>query len=121
MDSGETRSGLGITRHDMPDGSVVLELTGYIDLSTVAQMAEAIGRALTDAREIRLDLTGLTFLDSTGLREFVIGYQHAEASGVGFRVVNPQGHVRQVLEVTGMLAYLTEGVEADGIPGSSRS
>ena len=88
----------------------MLELTGYIDLSNVQSLADAISKALSHAHDLTIDLAGLTFLDSTGLREFAAGYQQAEAAGVGYRVTNPQGTVLAVLRIAGMYDYLNDGL-----------
>jgi anti-anti-sigma factor len=103
--------GLEVSQTTAADGATELALSGYIDLATVGVLADALAIAFDGARAIRLNLADLTFLDSTGLREFLQGYHRAEAEGVGYQVVNPRGHIRQVLEVTGTYDYLTEGLE----------
>jgi anti-sigma B factor antagonist len=102
----------GLTIDAQPtDGSgVTLALTGYIDLSNVQVLNEAISKAIAHARDITIDLGGVTFLDSTGLRQFALAYKQAEAGGTGFRIANPQGTVLDVLRIAGMYDYLTEGV-----------
>ncbi|GAA1752387.1 STAS domain-containing protein [Luedemannella helvata] len=110
MDPDSTPAGLTIDAQPTPGSGVVLALAGYIDLSNVQVLSEAITKAVAHARDITLDLTKVTFLDSTGLREFASGYHQAEAAGVGFRVANPEGSVLDVLRISGMYDYLTEGV-----------
>ncbi|GAA1813084.1 hypothetical protein GCM10009682_37810 [Luedemannella flava] len=111
MDATGTPVGLTVdTRPTTPGQGVTLALTGYIDLSNVQVLNEAISKALAHASDVTVDLAGVTFLDSTGLREFATGYQQAERAGVGFRVANPTGSVLDVLRISGMLDYLTEGV-----------
>jgi anti-sigma B factor antagonist len=107
-------TGLEIARREEPGGLIVLALTGYLDLSTAHLLGEEIGKALPQAHRLDLDLTGVSFADSSGLREFVLGYQRAQALGKGYRVTGATGSVRQVLEISGMLDYLTEGVAAAG-------
>src|SRR5215470_15910597 len=102
--------GLVITRRDATDRSAVIELAGYIDLSNGRLLTDTITKTLAEVRDITLDLTGLTFVDSTGLREFVTGYHQAANVGAGYRIVNPVGQVKQVLEMTGMLTFLTDGL-----------
>jgi anti-sigma B factor antagonist len=110
MSANDVSPGLVITRRDSTDRTAVLELAGYIDLSNGRQLTDAITKTIADVRDISLDLTGLTFVDSTGLREFVTGYHQAAAAGAGYRIVNPVGQVKQVLEMTGMLTFLTDGL-----------
>lgn len=110
MDATGTPVGLTIDAQPAPGPGVTLVLTGYIDLSNVQLLGEAISKALAEAGDVTIDLAGVTFLDSTGLREFAGGYQKAEAAGVGYRVTNPRGPVLDVLRIAGMHDYLTEGV-----------
>ncbi len=110
---GEEPAGLTITR-STDDGVFRLALAGYIDLSNAHLLGQAVSKALGEGPAVELELSGLTFVDSTGLREFVLGYQQAEQAGRGYRVVGAKGPVRQVLELTGMLDYLSTGVPAAG-------
>lgn len=112
MDPDGTAAGLTIDLRPAPDSGIVLALAGYIDLSNVQVLSEAITKALAQAPEVVVDLAEVTFLDSTGLREFASGYQQAEAAGARFRVVNPQGSVLDVLRIAGMYDYLTKGANA---------
>jgi anti-sigma B factor antagonist len=110
----DTQTGISIAPHPGDDDVVVLDLVGYLDLSNAHLLAQAIDEALADSGEVRLNLSGLSFVDSTGLREFVLGYRRAEAAGRGFRVTGAQGPVHQVLEIAGMLDFLGTGVARQG-------
>jgi anti-sigma B factor antagonist len=111
MDANDATPGLTVVEQAAPGGALVLALTGYVDLSTAQLLGDAIDKALTITQDITIDLSGLTFLDSTGLRELVIGYRRARAAGIGYRITGPQGSVLQVLRVGGLLAYLSDGVD----------
>ena len=107
-------AGLAIARHEEPGGHVVLALTGYLDLSTSHLLGAELAAALPQAERVDLDLSDVSFVDSSGLREFVVGYQRAQALGRGYRVTRVSGPVRQMLEIAGMLDYLTEGLAPAG-------
>jgi len=107
-------AGLEIARREEPGGHVVLALTGYLDLSTAHLLGAQLAGALPQAQRVDLDLSDVSFVDSSGLREFVVGYQRAQALGRGYRVTGASGPVRQVLEIAGMLDYLTEGLTPAG-------
>jgi len=74
----------------------LLTLTGELDLAAAPSVTDAVD-ALTDpTRPCVIDLTGLTFIDSTGIHALV----HATPQeGVVALVCNP-GNVRRVLEMT---------------------
>jgi len=109
MSSG-TPTDLAIERRTEAEGRTVLVLAGYIDLSTAMRVGAAISAALPEASSLEVDLAGVTFVDSSGLREFVLGYQQAKSAGRGFRLTGAHGSIRQVLEISGLYDSLTEGL-----------
>ncbi|MDG4781140.1 STAS domain-containing protein [Micromonospora sp. WMMD961] len=88
-------------------GGVWLRLAGELDLSTAPQLTAAI-EELTAAGETRLllDLTDLTFCDSTGMAVFVRGDNQAAADGGWLRLTGANGRVERVLRVTGLADVL---------------
>jgi anti-anti-sigma factor len=85
------------------DGTVVIQLQGELDMCS----APALGRDLTEALDgmphtISLDLSGLTFLDSTGIRVLVSAHRRAAAQGTGFILRSPRPSVLRVLKLTGI-------------------
>lgn len=95
------------------EGSVVLSVTGEIDLSTADELQNALDGALdaTGTTEVCVDLTDVGFLDSAGLRVLVSGQRVAEERGLGFRVTGAQPRVRKVIAITGLTATL--GLDLD--------
>ena len=81
----------------------VLEVTGEVDLSTADQLAEAIDGAAEGAVElVKVDLAGVSFMDSAGLRVLVSGMKQADTKGTKLVVASPQPQVRKVFELTGL-------------------
>jgi anti-anti-sigma factor len=82
-------------------GASRLTLRGELDLGTAAQLEQALAEAGDD---VLLDLRGLTFMDSTGVRVLL---EAAERRGPGLRIVPPQdGDARVTIEETGIAALL---------------
>ena len=82
-------------------GAVRVALTGDLDLSTANRAEEEILRAEESLPPLLLlDLRGLSFMDSTGLR--VVASADARARQDGRRLVIVQGPpaVRRVFEIT---------------------
>jgi anti-sigma B factor antagonist len=50
-----------------PDGTPVLAVTGEIDMSNAAQFGAAQADALPDQGRLAVDLTGVDYLDTSGL------------------------------------------------------
>jgi anti-sigma B factor antagonist len=80
---------------------VVLELSGDLDVAAEAYR-RMLARDLTAGDQLVLDLSELTFMDSTGIRLIFQARQHAEMHGAGFAVVRPPEHVLRVLELVGL-------------------
>ena len=82
------------------DGTLVL--SGELDAVTVSDLNEAFALP-NGARHVKLDLTNLTFIDSTGLHALVAYVESREPDGtVELAGVSP--HVQRVFEIT----WLTE-------------
>lgn len=79
--------------------------TGDIDVSTVGDLREAVLAAATQADSARLDLSGVSFIDTTGLGALLELRSTLQGSGVGFEIMAADGPVRQAVEITG-LAHL---------------
>jgi anti-sigma B factor antagonist len=83
--------------------SVTLRLSGEIDMCTAELVREAalaaIDRGHTD---VHIDMSAVTFMDSTGLNMLLATSRRAEAAGGRLQLVDPTRAVRRVLEVTGV-------------------
>ena len=96
---------LRMERHGSGD-SLTLEVTGEVDMSNAAELETALAEALGVARErLIVDLRGLEFIDSTGLRSLVQFHQtDHNATEIVYR--NARGQVAEVLEITGLRSVL---------------
>jgi anti-sigma B factor antagonist len=81
----------------------LLRLTGELDMAGV----DRFERLLTadqgsEAATFVIDLRGLTFIDSSGLRALIMADQQVRAEGGRFVVVRGSERVNEVLEMTGV-------------------
>ena len=80
---------------------------GELDLDTVPQLEERIAAVReTGARRLLLDLRGLTFMDSTGLRLVIRWDTAAQEGGFEFAIVPGADVVQRVFRLTGMDEHL---------------
>ncbi len=80
---------------------VTVSLKGELDLSTVAKVEEELRRVEASAATLLvLDLSGLTFLDSTGLRAVITADERARAQGRRFVIVKGPDAVQRVFAIT---------------------
>lgn len=83
------------------DGFVHVLLVGELDLSTVAKVQEALRRVEESApATVVLDLSKLTFLDSTGLRCIVTADERARDAGRRVVIVRGPDAVQRVFSIT---------------------
>ena len=91
---------LQIEAHDH-DGLAHVVLTGELDLSTIQKVEKELTRVEGEGPEIvALDLSRLTFLDSSGLRVIVSADQRARRENRRFVVVRGPETVQRVFSIT---------------------
>lgn len=91
---------LDVTTEDR-DGLVHVALVGELDLSTVAKVQEELRRVEQSAPPtVVLDLSRLTFLDSTGLRCIVTADERAREAGRRMVIVRGPDPVQRVFSIT---------------------
>ena len=82
------------------DGLVHVSLRGELDLSTVGKVDDELQRWEGSSQDLLLDLSRLTFLDSTGLRCVVRADERAKEDGRRLVVVKGPEAVQRVFEIT---------------------
>jgi anti-anti-sigma factor len=84
-----------------------LVLSGEIDLSAHRVLVDAFSKELRGPTErLIVDLSAVTFLDSTGINALIAGHKEAEAAGKQFVVVPGPEQVMHSLKITGVDAVL---------------
>jgi anti-sigma B factor antagonist len=98
----------------MADGSVTVVVSGEIDMATSQELYAAIEHALTATHDsLSIELSAVSFCDSSGLGVLVLGEQECKLRGVRYRVIGATGTVRQVFEITGLEDMLEETHERE--------
>ena len=98
-------SGLAI-EHIRDGDAEVVRVEGDVDLATVTQFETAILAAISGSPgEVRLDLGGIAFFGSEGIRALVSAHQTATGKNVKLVVSAASRTVRRVLEIS-RLEYL---------------
>jgi anti-anti-sigma factor len=76
----------------------VLRLAGELDLANFEDLLTAFRSVSSNGSEVILDLSELTFIDTTGICAFVTIAQEASPRGVVLR--SPRRPVRKVIDLT---------------------
>jgi len=83
-----------------PDGSPRIQLTGELDIATGPDLERALEAQLAEAAtDIVLDLRGVTFIDSSGLRVVLVASRSATDAGRRLIVVPGDGQVLRVIQL----------------------
>jgi anti-sigma B factor antagonist len=84
-------------------GSHVLVLSGELDGDSIALLEDAIARCRLDGiSSLTLDLSGLEFIDSSGLWTITLVKKWCERHGNEFALIPGPEPVQRVFEVTGL-------------------
>ena len=86
----------------------LLNLSGELDLATVGELEGALTERLSAGEDVVVDLRGLAFMDSSGVRALVAAHQLAESGHGALTIVRaPRGNeVDRVIDVSGIATAL---------------
>lgn len=85
------------------DGTAVVAVAGEIDVYTSPLLQERLVEVLRDGfPSIVLDLSAVTFLDSTGLGVLITALKRCRSADGDLVLVTAQPNVLKVLEITGL-------------------
>jgi anti-anti-sigma factor len=80
-----------------------LKLSGELDLASVSTLEKAVDATLAEGvRQLVLDLGDVSFVDSSGLRLFIVLSQRAGAEGWKLSMTRPQEQAMTVFVVSGL-------------------
>lgn len=94
----------------------VLKLSGDLDIATVPQLESALETWGSGRSTVVLDLTEISFFDSSAVGVLVDWYSRLSRSGGGLYVEGASPHVRAVLEAMELWALFDPGRPAGESP-----
>ena len=104
-------SDAGRLRFEVSEGarSARIALYGEFDIQSAADASRALQELLSrDLDAVTIDLSGLDFMDSTGVKFLVDGRETALARNVKLSLVHGGDPVRRVLTVSGVTALFED-------------
>jgi anti-sigma B factor antagonist len=107
----ETSAGHLRVRGRLDGGTAIFSLDGDVDLTSSQAVRDAVCEGLDEgAREIVLDLSGVTFLDSSGLNGLLNTARDVHRRGATLRCDAPHGgEPRVVIDLAGVAKLLNVG------------
>lgn len=86
-------------RQRFADGWIILDVHGEVDLSWSQQVRRDVLDALASSPALAVELSAVSYIDSSGIAALVEGFQQARARGQRFALVAPSASVTSVLEL----------------------
>lgn len=81
----------------------VISVGGELDLETAPQLQAQISALMSEgARRFVMDLSDVTFCDSTGLSVFVRTKNSSDQNGGDILLAGPQPGVKRILQISGL-------------------
>jgi len=77
----------------------IIALTGEIDLQTSSEAREQLLELLKDRRHVLVDLSGVEYIDSSGIASLVEALQFAKSNGLFFGLVDISEAAQQVIRL----------------------
>ena len=85
---------------------VVLEITGRLDTTTAPNLDTVINELSEDTKELILDMGGLEYISSAGIRVVLSAYKKMMSNQGIMRIIKANDMVRDVFEMTGLLQMI---------------
>jgi anti-sigma B factor antagonist len=82
---------------ELDDGVLKIELSGRMDVDGALAVDEPFRRAVAGKKHVVVDLAGVDYLASLGIRTLVVGAKSAAQLGGKLVVMAPQRNVEKVL------------------------
>lgn len=112
---------------DVRDKAVIISVAGEVDVATAPGLRSALDDVALSSgtpKNLVIDMTAVSFLDSTALGVLVSALRKSEEHGVRFGVVLSHPHVIKVFRVTNLDSLMTvhptlEAALSPGVPSGA--
>ncbi|MER7309604.1 anti-sigma factor antagonist [Streptomyces griseoluteus] len=98
---------LRIDTADTRSQATALTVTGPVDLANASVLEQTVDEALNHHPTVILDLTGVTFCDSSGLNTLIRLRRRAQHSGGELILAAPPPQMMRMLRITGADSVFT--------------
>jgi anti-sigma B factor antagonist len=92
---------LSFTVRARPTGQCVLDVSGDLDLHTAHRLQHTLDE-LALGGGLVIDLSGVTYCDSTGLTALVGAYRRTQAEHTGFAVCGTPQELTRIFQIVGI-------------------
>ncbi|MFF5029906.1 STAS domain-containing protein [Streptomyces collinus] len=83
-------------------GVTVVAAHGEVDRDSAPQLLEALTAGDSSACRTVLNLSGITFMDSSGINVLIVAHRSAESSGGWLRLAAPSPSLARLIQIVGL-------------------
>ena len=105
---------MDVNVRDLTGGIAVIQLVGRLNMASAARLREAVTSIVDSGRtRVAIDMSGVDFLDSSGLGAIISALKTARQAGGDLRIAAPTGQAQLVLQLTNLDRVLQAYGDAD--------
>ena len=82
------------------DSAVILTATGRIDMTTSNEFCKRLSAILAAGRPVVIDLSGVNYISSAGLRALMLASKQARNTGTGLAIAALQPVVLEIFQIS---------------------
>jgi anti-sigma B factor antagonist len=94
---------------------IVVHCTGKITSDTTQQLRATVKPLLTESKTVVLDLTNVSYMDSSGLGAVVSLYISAKAAKSELKLVNLTERLKEIFSITRVGQVMAQGRDPDDL------
>ncbi len=84
----------------MENDKLTVNVQGRLDTATAPELEQALQESMADVNELVIDLEGLEYMSSAGLRILLASHKAMSAKR-GMKVINVNDIIAEIFEITG--------------------
>lgn len=89
------------------NGWQIIQVIGQVDSKTVGDLRDFLEGEVKGGAPVALELTGVPFMSSAGLRTLLTLYRQTQSLGVSLALVGLRDEIADTMKVTGFYQYFT--------------
>jgi anti-anti-sigma factor len=98
------------------NGWQAIHVVGQVDSKTVVKLREYIDKELVEGKPVALDVEGVPFMSSAGLRTLLTLHRRTEEMAVSLALVGIASEIADTMKVTGFYDYFTKYANLSSLP-----
>lgn len=87
---------------EMKDDFVLIKVKGTLSIENISPFETLLNKHVDEKTHILIDLSEMTFIDSSSLGIIVVYYTKSEKNNKHFSLININGDIMQMFKITGL-------------------